>query len=129
MKPTKYRAKKCAFDGRIYASQAEMKHAMILKECLNQGGICDLEYQPRFKLQESFRDNRGRLNRAVEYVADFSYFDVRSFKTVVVDVKGFCTPEYRIKAKWFRMLNPDIVHIEIYKGKDLLESPKKKWKT
>jgi len=117
-KPTKYRAKKCVLDGRKFDSEAEMKRAMILKEWLNQGAICDLEYQPRFTLQESFRDNRGRLNRAVEYVADFSYFDVQEFRSVVLEVKGFKTEASKIKMKWFRAKFPDITHIVIVNGKD-----------
>jgi len=128
-KQPKYRAKKCAFEGRTYDSQAEMKRAMILKEWLNQGAICDLEYQPRFTLQVSFRDNCNRLNRAVEYVADFSYFDVQEFRHIVEDVKGFMTSDYKLKAKWFRRTYPELVHREIKNGKDMLtHKPKKRSK-
>ena len=130
MKPPKYRAKKCAFEGRIYDSQAEMKRAMILKIWLAEGHICDLEYQPRFTLQESFRDNCGRLNRKVEYVADFSYFDIANFVHVVDEVKGFKTEVSKIKMKWFRAKFPDIKHVVIINGKDELTivKPKKRSK-
>lgn len=128
MKQPKYRAKKCAFEGRVYDSQAEMKRAMVLKIWLAEGLISDLEYQPRFTLQEAFRDNCGRLNRKVEYVADFSYLEIGSFSHVVEDAKGFLTPEYRLKAKLFRAKFPEIVHREIKDGKDLLNKPKKRKK-
>ena len=127
MKPTKYRAKKTAVDGRMFDSKAEAEYAMKLKTELSLGNICDLVYQPRFTLQEAFRDNCNRLNRKVEYVADFSFIEVANFVHVVVDVKGFLTADYKLKSKWFRKLNPEIVHREIKNGKDLLtHKPKKR---
>ena len=126
MKPTKYRAKKTAVDGRMFDSKAEAEFAMKLKNELSLGNICDLEYQPRFTLQEAFRDNCNRLNRKVEYVADFSFFEVHLFRHVVVDVKGFMTADYKLKAKWFRRLNPEIVHREIKNGRDMLTHKPKK---
>lgn len=39
------------------------------------------------------------LQRRCEYVADFVYGKTADGKTVVEDVKGFPTPEYRIKKK------------------------------
>ena len=126
-KQPKYRAKKCAFEGRIYDSQAEMKRAMILKIWLAEGHISDLEYQPRFTLQEAFRDNCGRLNRKIEYVPDFYYFEVATFQSVAEDVKGMQTPDYRLKAKLFRAKFPDLVHREIKNGRDMLtHKPKKR---
>ena len=43
---------------------------------------------------------RGRLlERKVMYFADFAYFDNDLMEYVVEDVKGFKTPEYKLKRK------------------------------
>lgn len=48
------------------------------------GKISNLQLQPRFLLQESFKKN-GKTYRKIEYVADFQY--IENSKTIVEDVK------------------------------------------
>ena len=53
----KYRNKKVAIDGIVFDSQAEGKRYQELKLLLKNGDIKDLELQPRFILQDSFKKN------------------------------------------------------------------------
>ena len=125
MKPPKYKAKPQYIEGRRFASGMEADRARILQTWLAYGIISELEYQPRFLLQEAFRDNRGRLNRKIDYVADFSY--IEEGRSIIEDVKGMPTQAYLLKAKLFRAKYPELVHKEIKNGKDMLtHKPKKR---
>ena len=62
------------------------------------GKIHGLQWQVKFDLLPTQRDAAGKLlERAVSYVADFTYYE--NGKLVVEDVKGFKTPEYKLKKK------------------------------
>lgn len=124
MKPPKYKAKPQYIGGRRFASGVEADRAKVLQTWLACGVISELEYQPRFLLQEAFRDNRGRLNRKIDYVADFSY--IEEGRSIIEDVKGMPTQAYLLKAKLFRAKYPELVHKEIKNGKDVLLSAVKK---
>ena len=69
------------------------------------GEISDLELQPRFLLQESFKKN-GKTYRKIDYVADFKY--IENGKTIVEDVKGLQTDVFKIKHKLFEKKYPKL---------------------
>lgn len=117
----KYKNSKIAIDGRKYDSKAEADRSIVLRFQVSRGYISELEYQPTFVLQESFIDNRGRRNAAIKYIADFMY--IENGLTIVEDVKGMQTPDYKIKAKLFRAKYPELQHWEIKDGKDLHQPP------
>lgn len=71
------------------------------------GEIKDLELQPRFELQPSFKKN-NKTYRKTEYIADFKYFDTKSNKLVVEDVKGIETEVFKIKRKLFEYKYPEL---------------------
>jgi hypothetical protein len=121
--PTKYRAQKVVIDGRAFHSKAEADRSVVLRHLEMQGVISELEFQPHYVLFEKFHDNCGRLNRACIYIADFAY--IEDGKSVVEDVKGMITPDYKIKAKLFRKQYPELVHREVKNKKDMLTAPKK----
>lgn len=98
--PSKYRARRTTLDGIEFASAKEARHYAELKLRERAGEIRDLVLQPVFELQEGFIFD-GKSVRPVTYRADFQYFDVKLKKDVVVDVKGFKTPEYKLKRKLF----------------------------
>lgn len=98
----KYNATRVQVDGHWFASIAESRRYGELRLLEKAGKIRDLVLQPRFVLQEAFRDNQGVYFRAQTYVADFMYYDVDRGKTVVEDVKGFETKVFKIKLAWFR---------------------------
>ena len=68
----KYKNKKTQVDMYVFDSIAESKRYRELKLLERVGEIKDLELQPRFLLQESFRKN-GKTYRKIEYRADFMY--------------------------------------------------------
>jgi hypothetical protein len=109
---SKYRAKKIIIDGIEFHSIAEGKRYKELKLIERAGEIKDLILQPRFLLQEGFKDiNTGKKERKIEYVADFMY--TKNGVKIVEDVKGMKTVDYKIKRKLFiYKYQNDYRHIE-----------------
>lgn len=97
---SKYRNEKVYLDGIKFDSNRECQRYIELKTMLNAGLIKDLELQKTFVLQEGYSIN-GHKVRPITYKADFVYFDVKSHKIVVEDVKGMRTDVYKIKKKLF----------------------------
>lgn len=97
---SKYKAKKTVIDGIEFHSIAEGKRYVDLKRLERGGAIKNLSLQPRFLLQEGFVNiHTGNKERAIEYVADFMYDE--GSDTIVEDVKGMKTSDYKIKRKLF----------------------------
>lgn len=80
-------------DGR-FDSEAEYRHWCHLKLRLRAGEISDLRRQVVFELAPAVEIG-GRKRPPLRYIADMVY--VEDGETVVADVKGAITPEYRIK--------------------------------
>lgn len=113
--PSKYKAEKTVVNGEKFDSKAEAARYMELLTMAAAGQIMDLERQPRFLLQDQFI-LRMKKYRPVEYVADFKYRD--QYKTVVEDVKGMPTAEYKLKRKLLLAKYGDqFVFCEYTKGK------------
>ena len=102
---SKYKNKKTQIDMYIFDSTKEAKRYRELKLLEMAGEISNLELQPRFLLQESFRKN-GKTYRKIEYVADFKY--IEKGKTKVEDVKGLQTDVFKIKHKLFEKKYPEL---------------------
>lgn len=96
----KYNAKRTVVDGITFDSKAEARRYGELKIMERAGEIADLVLQPAFELQEGYCVN-GRKVRPITYRADFEYTDTRTGSTVVEDVKGAETPEFKLKRKLF----------------------------
>lgn len=101
----KYRNQKTQMDMYVFDSAKEAQRYRELKLLEQAGEISNLELQPRFLLQDSFRKN-GRTYRKIEYVADFKY--IENGKTIVEDVKGLQTNVFKIKHKLFEKIYPDL---------------------
>ena len=101
----KYRNKKITVDDYIFDSIQESRRYKELKLLLRAGKIQDLELQPHFLLQESFKKN-GKTYRKIEYIADFKY--IENGKTIVEDVKGLQTDVFKIKHKLFEKKYPEL---------------------
>lgn len=97
----KYNASKVVIDGHRFDSRREAARYETLKQLEAAGKIAQLELQPRFELVPAFRC-QGEAVRKMEYVADFRYLDYERGGLVVEDVKGFKTPEYKVKIKIFK---------------------------
>ena len=101
----KYRNKKVIVDEKKFDSKREGNRYKELKLLERAGEIKNLELQPRFLLQDSFKKN-GRTFRKIEYVADFKY--IENGKTIVEDVKGIQTDVFKLKHKIFEKVYPDL---------------------
>ncbi len=106
---SKYNARKTEFGGHVFDSKKEAARYSELMTLEYAGEINHLKLQPRFLLQEKFRDNQGKMHRAIHYVADFRYLE--RGKDIVEDTKGFKTDVFRIKEKLFRKQYPNIIFI------------------
>ena len=98
---SKYGSKKVTIDGITFDSKAEGRYYEHLQKLKKSGLIEDFRMQKPFTLLDRFaHPQTGRIVRAITYKADFEvlYTDGR---TEVVDIKGFLTPEFKIKAKMF----------------------------
>ena len=101
----KYRNKKIQIDRYVFDSIKEGQRYRELTLLEKAGKISNLELQPKFLLQESFRKN-GKTYRKIEYVADFQY--IENGKTIVEDVKGIQTDVFKLKHKLFEKKYPDL---------------------
>jgi len=98
---SKYGAKKVTIDGITFDSKAEGRYYEHLQKLKKSGLVEDFSMQKPFTLLDRFaHPQTGRIVRAITYKADFEviYTDGR---IEVVDIKGFLTPEFKIKAKMF----------------------------
>lgn len=94
----KYRNTKVTRNGITYDSRKEADRHTVLRLLERAGRISDLKRQVKYELLPVQRDSSGKLlERAVSYVADFTYYE--NGKLIVEDVKGFKTPEYKLKKK------------------------------
>lgn len=101
----KYKNKKIQVDMYVFDSIAESKRYKELALLERAGEISNLELQPHFLLQESFRKN-GKTYRKIEYIADFKY--IKNGKTIVEDVKGLQTDVFKLKHKLFEKKYPEL---------------------
>lgn len=98
---SKYRATKVTVDGIKFDSKKEAIRYQQLRLLERAGKIKDLVLQPRFELQASYK-LKGKTIRKIEYIADFSYYDLTEGITIVEDVKSEFTRKdkvYNLKKK------------------------------
>lgn len=98
-KRSKYRNVITYVDGIKFHSAFESERYVELKLMLKAGIITDLVLQPRFEICPAFTDNKGNKHQNIEYIADFMYS--QEGVTVVEDVKGEETSDFKIKMKFF----------------------------
>jgi hypothetical protein len=90
----KYRNKRHETPDGTFDSEAEYRHWCHLKIRQRVGEISQLQRQVVFELAPSVVV-QGRKRPPIRYIADMQYQE--QGKTIVADVKGAVTPEYRIK--------------------------------
>lgn len=98
---SKYGAQKTTFQGRTFDSKREAQRFAELRYMQMGRLISDLQTQVVFILIPNQYDKEtGKLlERAVTYIADFEYTDLRTGQKVVEDAKGCRTKDYIIKRK------------------------------
>lgn len=102
---SKYGARKTEVDGITFDSRAEARRYGELKMLEQSAIIKDLELQPRYPLYVNGI-------KVCTYVADFHYYDCEKGQWVIEDKKGFKTPVYKLKLKFFRALYPNLLFLE-----------------
>lgn len=111
----KYGNKKITYQGEEFDSKRECYRYIDLKFLEDCGAISNLRRQVKYELIPTQREKstkvykKGRkkgqpregkiIEKAVTYIADFTYTDAATGETVVEDSKGFRTKEFVIKRK------------------------------
>lgn len=95
----KFRAKPTTFQGRKYASKLEASYAQTLE--MNKKGGHLLFYLEQVPFS---------LPGGITYRADFMEFWSNG-EVVVTEVKGFETPEWKMKHKLFEETYPITIHV------------------
>jgi hypothetical protein len=116
LQENKYHNKKVIYKGHKFDSIKEKNWYMVLENYEKSGRIKELELQKKFELQEGFTDNDGKKQRAINYIADFFYYDVRLKCYVAEDVKSEATRKdkvYNLKKKLFMYQYKNILFKEI----------------
>lgn len=102
----KFNAKKTTVDGITFDSKLEARRYTELKLLERAGTITDLQLQPKFLLQEKFKDRTGKTHRSIHYIADFQY--VEDGVDVVEDTKGYKgVAVFNVKKKLFLYRYPE----------------------
>ncbi len=96
---SKYRAVKTEYNGEIYDSKKEARYAATLDFMQKGKLIKDIKRQVVFAWTETHSENLKLIVFKRKYIADFTYFDIELNETIIVDVKGFRTSEYKKKKK------------------------------
>ncbi len=103
----KFNAKKKTVGGIAFASMKEADRYIELKLLESAGEILGLELQPKFVLQEGFRNGQDKKIQAITWTGDFRYFE--NGEEIVEDVKGKITEACRIRHKLFMFKYPQYV--------------------
>ena len=98
-KKSKYKNNKAEYKGLRFDSEGERDYYIGLLLRQRAGQIRDLKRQVNIEIQPSFTDSKGNKIRAINYKADFVYFDLTDNKEHIVDYKGFKTEVYQLKKK------------------------------
>lgn len=106
-KKGKYKNKKVEKYGVKWDSKMELDYYEHLLKLQEQGIVTDIELQPRFLLQPSFK-YQGKTIRKMEYVSDFKVTYADGY-IEVVDTKGVKTADFKLKHKMVKYLNQDTV--------------------
>jgi len=113
-RPSKYKNKKCEYNGITFDSEKEMLRYCDLIDLQNQGKIKALEYHRVFELIPHIRTTECMV-LSTKYECDFFYFDNALNNFVVEDVKCDFTrklSDYVIKKKLMLAKYPQYTFFE-----------------
>lgn len=97
----KFNNTKTVYNGIKYDSKREAAKAAEL-DMLKQGGeVLEWLPHPKYIILPRWRDKGGKVARASYYIPDF-WVKYSDGSEVVIDIKGFQTPEFKLKAKMWR---------------------------
>jgi len=114
---SKFQSVECIVDGIRFQSRLEARRYTQLKQMEQEGVIHNLVLQPKFLIQEKFKDPyTGKVYQPIHYIGDFMFTDQTGQK-IVNEVKGFFTDTARLKFKLVIYHYPEIRFV-LLKGKD-----------
>lgn len=99
-KQSKYKAEKTIIDGFKFDSKVEGEYYLHLKDYMELGIVKSFKRQPTYILQPKFITENGDRIHAIKYNADFEVV-WHNESITVVDIKGYPTPEAKLKRKMF----------------------------
>ena len=108
-KANKFGAVRTQVGEHIFASAKEAARYTQLIMRLKTGEIRNLSMQVDFEVVPVCEIS-GKKERPVIYRADFVYEEVPSGRQIVEDVKGYKTPEYKIKRKLMKVIHDIDIH-------------------
>ncbi len=108
MRRSKYGSVRTEVDGIRFDSKAEAARYGELSLLLRSGAISDLRRQVRYPLTVNGM-------KVCDYLADFTYVDAKTGKTITEDVKGTLTDVYRLKKKLMAAIHGITIQ-EVTKG-------------
>jgi hypothetical protein len=97
-------------DNYLFDSEQEADYYRLLKLKVANKEIFSLKVHPEYVLIEPFI-YEGRQIKATVYTPDFSYSDLTQYNTqedVAIEVKGFPTPDFELRAKLFKSKYPNV---------------------
>ncbi len=109
---SKYGARKTEVDNIRFDSRSEAMYYQQLKLRKRAKEIADFSLQPEFSLLDKYRDSKGKMQRGITYRADFRVIHLDGTEEIV-DIKGFRTEAYKIKAKIFAARYPQYIFTEV----------------
>jgi len=105
---SKLQSIECTVDGIKFQSRLEARRYTQLKQMEKDGVIRNLVLQPKFLLQEKFKDQyTGKTYQPIYYIGDFLYV-ADGCQQVVEDTKGYATDTFRLKWKLVIHKYPEI---------------------
>lgn len=99
----KYGNRKTEIDGITFDSKREASRYCELKILVRNNIIKNLRLQPKYVLQEKYKNGDDKSIRAMHYIADFEYVNELGELTVE-DCKGMKTKDYLLKKKLFEKI-------------------------
>ena len=112
---SKFQSVECIVDGIRFQSRLEARRYTQLKQMEKEGVIRNLVLQPRFLIQEKFKDPyTGKIYQPIHYIGDFLYV-ADGCQQVVEEIKGFATEVFRLKFKLVIHKYPEIKFVLLKK--------------
>lgn len=112
VKPSKYRNVKTVIDGQTFDSKREAQFWQTLKLREKAGEIGDLRRQVPLPLMCPAHDAAaGVLAIVAEYVADYTFIEIKDQSLHVVDAKGKRTRMFDLKKKWLELQSGIVIEI------------------
>ena len=99
-KPSKYGNIKTEANGILFDSKKEADRYLELLLLLKAKRIYLLKLQERFHLLNAFTTIEGKRINSITYTPDFTYFDSKTNKKVIEDVKNEHTKTQQFNLKW-----------------------------